>query len=619
MSQSSNQPDGQALLQSMLERLKLQPGRERHAHEHADEPLPPVPTCGADGVKEREDVTNGYALGVPAKRFEVSSVDNSFRPKDEERLQPVRGFEKYRGHFFFPPQRDNSPMGVNMVSGNVNSPQISNASTGQHFSAKALPSIGRTDSGVQQDNIFGNKDLDHGFKHNVHDWSWGSTDFTADNQGNKAFQAENGGLGDLSKWKDMQMISRKGSMTKRKQRSIENKGKRWTHKLKERWLERKGKDESKEDERNTSSAQSHLTNTTYQNAEMTVPLLGSSENPTAQSEDDTTDAFIRSSDDFQFSFSSVSLLEEIVSGQEWAKFLNTDLSDSSTNQKTPEKTLSSPDVTPKPSHNGPSNFATRQTEGGNKQWSFKASEPLPVHNDPVNANFPDEPAQNSTAHREADQSEPMEQGQSQSYVQLKQSGLTQPKTSYVERADILDDSPPTSRVNRKRQHHSAVTSQMGWGGEGQQRQGELPNSNKTDGAEQKTTPVFFGPNGSSAPPVPSHFSPRGSVPRSVLRHSASRNSDSLWGSKRRRVEPNRRVHFAETVQVIPPIEVVLDTWDSEEEYGTELGIGSEEEEEEEEEEERMAAGEQKEVPARRHALPAWIRALKRKNTGRKHS
>lgn len=253
MSQSSNQPDGQALLKSMLERLKIQPGRERHAREHTDETLPRVPTCGTDGVKEREDVTNGYVFGVPAKRFEVSSVDNSFSPKDEERRQPVRGFEKYRGHFFFPPQRDNSPIGVYKVSGNVNSPQISNASTGQNFSAEALPSLGRTDSGVQRDNISRNKDQDQDFKHNVHDWSWGSTDFTADNQENKALHAENGGFRDLSQWKDMQMISNKGSMTKRKQRSFENKGKRWTHKLKERWLERKGKDESKEDGTNTVS------------------------------------------------------------------------------------------------------------------------------------------------------------------------------------------------------------------------------------------------------------------------------------------------------------------------------------------------------------------------------
>lgn len=79
------------------------------------------------------------------------------------------------------------------------------------------------------------------------------------------------------------------------------------------------------------------------------------------------------------------------------------------------------------------------------------------------------------------------------------------------------------------------------------------------------------------------------------------------------------MHFAEKVQEIPPIEVVLDPWDSEEEYGTELWTGSEEEEEEEEKEERMAAGQQKEVPARRPALPSWIRALKRRNTGRKNS
>ncbi|XP_077387922.1 uncharacterized protein LOC144025584 [Festucalex cinctus] len=612
MSELSNPPDSQALLQSMLERLKLQPGRERHAHAHSDEPLPPVSTWEADGVesipnhkKEQDGLTNGYVFGVPAKGFGVSLVDSTFSPKEGERPQSGHGYE-YRGHFSFSPQRDNNHMGVNMVSENVTLPHISNASTGQH-SATALPSVERADTGVQRDNISGNKDR---FKHNINDWSWGSTDFTVDNQRNKSSHAENGGFGDLSKWRDMQMVPHKDSMIKRKQRSSENKARRWTQKLKERWMERpgkKGKDESKGDGTNMSSAQSHLIETLHQDAESTLPSPGSGENATAQSEDDTTDAFIRSSDDFQFGFSSVSLLEEIVSGQEWATFLNTTSSESSTNQKTPEKTLSSPGIAPKPNDNGQSAFDTDQSGGWNRQWSFRGSESLPVSKIPVAANFPEAHTQNSTAPSEADQSEPMEQGQSQPQERTKQSGIVQPKTSYVERADILDDSPPTSRVNRKRQHQSAETSQMGWRREGQEVQEEkLPNSHEMDDAEENKT------NGSSVPVVPSH-SPCGPAPRGVLRHSQSQNSDSSWESKRRRVEPNRRVHFAEAVQEIPPLEVDLDTWDSEEEYGTELSFGSEEEDDE-----HRAAEEEKEVPARRLVLPAWMRALKKKNTGRKH-
>ncbi|XP_061541412.1 uncharacterized protein zgc:113229 [Phycodurus eques] len=623
MSQLSNPPDSQALLQSMLERLKLQPGRERHAYEHTGEPLPHASTLGTDGVgsvpnhkKERDDLTNGHVFSLSAKRFGVSSGDTNFTSKYGERLQAVHGFEQHRGPFFFPPQRDNSQMDGNTVSENVTLPRLSNASTGQDFLSKTFHSFGRTDTGEQRDNISGYKDQDHGFQHNVHDWSWGSTDFAADSQGNKSFHTENGGFGDLSKWRNMEMIPYKDiSMTKRKQRSSENKARRWTQKLKERWMERtgkKGKDESMEGGMNKTLAQSRHINISHQDTKWTLPSPDSGENPTAQSEDDMIDAFIRSSDDFQFGFSSVSLLEEIVSGQEWAKFLSLAPSASSINQKTQEKKLSSPSVTPKPNHNGPSTFALHQSGGLNREWSFRSCESFPVYNIPVSVNLPEVPTQNNTEHRVANQSEPMEQGQIQSHVQLRESGLVQPRTSSVERADILDDSPPTSRVNRKRQHHSAEMSLMGWSRE---RQGEaLPNSHAMADADEQNSAPFFSPNGSSAPHVPSNLTPCGPVPRGVLRHSTSQNSDSSWESKRRRVEPNRRVHFAETVQEIPPVLVDLDTWDSEEEYGTELGSGLEEEEEEA----CTTAEEEKEASARRPALPAWIRALKRKNTGRKH-
>ncbi|XP_061690019.1 uncharacterized protein zgc:113229 [Syngnathoides biaculeatus] len=625
MSQSSNPPDSQALLQSMLERLKLQPGRERHACEHTGEKLPHASTLGTDGVgtvlnlkKEEVDLTNGYVFSLPGKRFGVSSVDTSLTSKYGEGLQPVHDLEQYRGHFFFPPQRDRSQMDGDTVLENVTLPPMSNASTGQQFLAKTFPSFGKTDTGEQQDNISGYKDQDNnGFQNNVHDWSWGSTDFAAGSQRNKSFHTENGGFGDLSKSKNMQMIPHKGisSMTKRKQRSSENQARRWTQKLKERWMERagkKGKDEPKEGGMNKTSAQSHFLNTSHQDAKLTLPSLDSCENATEQSEDDTIDAFIRSSDNFQFGFSSVSLLEEIVSGQEWAKFLSPSCSGSPINQETQEKKLSSLSVTP--NRNGPSTFRVYQSGGVNREWSFRGRESFPIYNVPISVNLPEVPTQNNTVYSDADQSEPMEQGQIQSHVQLKERALVQPRISHVERADILDDSPPTTRVNRKRQHHTAEMSQMDWSQEGQGVSEELRNSHMMDNADEQNKTPFSSPNGSSTLSVPSNLFPCCPVPKGVLRHSTYQNADLSRESKRRRVEPNRRVHFAETVQEIPPVLVDQDIWDSEEEHGTELGS----ELEDEKEKPCMTAEEEKEVSARRPGLPAWIRALKRKNTGRKH-
>lgn len=64
---------------------------------------------------------------------------------------------------------------------------------------------------------------------------------------------------------------------------------------------------------------------------------------------------------------------------------------------------------------------------------------------------------------------------------------------------------------------------------------------------------------------------------------------------------------------IEPAEVDVDYSDSEEDYGAEEDSLTEQECEVEE------APAQEEAPARRNNLPSWIKALKRKNTGRKHS
>lgn len=80
---------------------------------------------------------------------------------------------------------------------------------------------------------------------------------------------------------------------------------------------------------------------------------------------------------------------------------------------------------------------------------------------------------------------------------------------------------------------------------------------------------------------------------------------------------NRRVHFSEEVVAITPPELDPDATDSEEDSGAEEDSVIEQECEQEDEEEEQAAIKRVEAPTRRPALPAWILALKRWNTGKK--
>lgn len=72
------------------------------------------------------------------------------------------------------------------------------------------------------------------------------------------------------------------------------------------------------------------------------------------------------------------------------------------------------------------------------------------------------------------------------------------------------------------------------------------------------------------------------------------------------------MHFSEEVVTIVPPELDLDCTDSEEDSGEEEDSVIEQECEEEQ------AVIEEVAPARRPAFPAWIQALKKRNTGRKH-
>eukprot|EP00064_Thunnus_orientalis_P019679 superscaffoldBa00005029_g19805 len=589
MSQSHNPKDNQALLQSMLQRLKLQPGRESQACLHTPVPVTSAPTLGKNGERGAanfQKVNNSPinvfgANGIPTKSFGISAADSNFGFKDRERQQPGHSCELDSGLVSFPSHKDNTDKGENRVFGQATLPGITHTGTGQLFPAKSLKdaditSFERTDGEIQGEtgsfgSIAGNKDAvtttgqnqEQGFTPRVYLWSLKGADLNTGGQENKVLHVGNGGIGASAQSKDTQIVqtTTANSSSRRKQRSSDNKTRRWTQKIKERWRERpgsfgkRGKEEGVQGIESSPQTSENLINTSNKDGESIFPSLDSSatsETPPAHSEEQTSDGHIRSSSDFDFGLGSFSLLEEIVTGQEWAKFLNPAVSAPSANQRPSEEPPSQLKITPNPYDSGQSSLILSQQGDGNNQWSFRGSKSSPP-------------------------------------------------------ADTLDNPALRSRVhlNRKRQHRSAE------GTEASISSLSIPSSHVMD-----ETGVSYHDNVMSPPShSPSSFTPCGPAPQGVLKQSISRDSVSSMETltKRRRVEENRRVHFSEQVVAIAPAELDMDATDSEDDLGAEEDSVIEQEFEVE-----QAAIEEEVPPARRPVLPAWILALKRMNTGRKH-
>ncbi|KAM9850156.1 uncharacterized protein ACBR49_007377 isoform 2-T2 [Aulostomus maculatus] len=639
MSQSDNPRDSQALLQSMLQRLKLQPGRERQACLHTDGPTATMwGKDGASGASELHKLNSISTNGVP------SAVDGSFGHKEGEKLQPVHSGDQDSGHISFPSQKDNSDTdrGEKTVSG------ISLMGTGQLFPVELQnnadsPSSERTDREIQEAtgslrNIVGYKDTaigqdqdqNQGFRPRIYEWSLKTTDPDTEGQEKKVLHVGNGGS--LAQTKDMQMVpmsqNTASNMFRRKQRSSENKTRRWTQKIKERWMDRRGSlsKKVKEEDRleqtneqispqNQLLAPDNLINSSSKAGEKTAPSLNSTdptETPASHSEDATGDTHIRSVGDFEFGLGSFSLLEEIVTGQEWAKFLNPTAAS--------ERALSRPPVTPNPRDGRDSSLIVSRAGSLNHQWSFRGSESSPASNIGRERVSMDVTEGKQAEDVHGDRSEPMEDGQSNMQCEEREPGR-HPRTYYdVERADILENSTLRSGayLNRKRHYQGRVE-------ELRTNQTRYVNAAETGGSStgihaMDETGDLHQYNVSpsvaidSSPLSPSLSSPCVPAPRGVLKHSISHDSEASIEmlTKRRRVEANRRVHFSEEVVTIPPVELDPNATDSEE-------VSLEEndsllEQESEVDPEAM----EESAPARRPALPAWIRALKRKNTGRKY-
>nr|XP_020450094.1 uncharacterized protein LOC109956937 [Monopterus albus] len=619
MSQPHNSTDTQSLLQSMLQRLKLQPGREGQALLHT----PAASTWGQDGgigASNLQQINNGPensiafgTNGIPSKDFGISAAG-----KDGEIPQRGHGCEVDEHLISFPSQKhksddDTSPNGV---LGQVTSPGIAPTGTGWLFPAKSLKdadstSFYRTDMErvsfgnsamtnpvprVTLTSMGQNQEQNEAFKSKVYMWSLKCTDVNLDtgSQENKMLHMGNG---DLAQNTGIQFVASSQKTTNsnsRRQRSSENKTRRWTQKIRERWRDRSGSKKGKEGAimyqksqqvPETSPQNQLLTaeNTFSKEAQETLSALDNSDPskiPPAHTDNSTLEGRFRSYSDSEFGLGSFSLLEEIVTGQEWAEFLH------------PNQSEASP----------VSNF-------GMAPVSANAFQPASMDVSEGKQQYV----------READQLEPMEDGCNQSDVQSGESVLSPPPS--LKPADILYMSVLKSQaLSRKRQHRSAGRRNKRLQTEESdrkeaQREGSLSITSshvmdETGESRHDEVIPLYTLNPSPMPLSPSFFNPCAPVPRSVLISQDSEYSVETE-TKRRRVEDNRRVRFSEEVAIIEPLELELGISDSEED------IGSEEDSVIEQECEQAAVEDV--ALTRRHALPAWILALKRKNTGKKHT
>lgn len=282
MSQPPNSTDTQAVLQSMLQRLKIQTGRDGQVHLHTSSPVTPASPWGQGGERgvfnphKLNGPVNTFefgAISIPSKEFRISAADGNFSLKGEETKQPGLNCEVDRGPVSSPTQKGNG----GDVTGANRVPGITPTGTGQLFPAKSLKDAYVTSSERTGVKSFGsvkessNKDFDRslgqvedqGFTPRVYTWSLNAANAKADagSQEHNVFHVENGGFGALAQSNDTQMFSTAQNKTmNRKQQSFENKTRRWTQRIKERWrgrpgsLSKKAEEEQRENQHSEDAA-----------------------------------------------------------------------------------------------------------------------------------------------------------------------------------------------------------------------------------------------------------------------------------------------------------------------------------------------------------------------------
>lgn len=254
MSQPPNATDSQALLQSMLQRLRIQQGKESETQQHSHVPNSAVSTCAEEGVTGASSVQtlhNGPAAdgfdfgtnGITSKASRVSEEDQSLSLKGEVKQKPVLSWEVDKDHVSFPAKKDKSDGGTdkNRAVGQDAQPTVPPAQTGPLFPAK-LSKDGAVTSYTSNVENVNNGGMNQGFQPKVFAWSSSPTHVTGSPR-YRVLPVENGGFGFTPSNETLisptdQNIER-GGFT-RKQQTKGKKSRRWTQKIKDRWKDRPG-------------------------------------------------------------------------------------------------------------------------------------------------------------------------------------------------------------------------------------------------------------------------------------------------------------------------------------------------------------------------------------------
>lgn len=259
MSQSPESTDTQAVLQSMLQRLKIQQAKDSEKQQQLHAPNSVVSTCAegevseASSKKRNDGPADGgeYGInGVPSKLLRSFEANQSTHLKRGVVLKPVLNWEVDKGHISFPAQKDNSDGGAGQISpvGQDAQPRIRPAETGQLFPVELpkdvnVPSNRSNVETMSIGSVTVSQPQSQGFSPRLFAWSPTPTYVT----GSPRFRflpVENGECGTPKPSKDLQITATDPNIQKSgfsiKQPSPGNKPRRWTQKIKARWKDRPG-------------------------------------------------------------------------------------------------------------------------------------------------------------------------------------------------------------------------------------------------------------------------------------------------------------------------------------------------------------------------------------------
>lgn len=257
MSQPHNSTDSQAIVQSMLQRLRIQQERGSQPCFQTAVPITDASTGGQVGEnggtndQKSNRPVNGFGFynGTLPKELRISTADSNFGFKGGKIQQSAVSSEAGSGLISSPKEKctTDGGTGYKELFGQATQSGISPAGTGPLAPAKSLEDAGVTSmDGTTVERVsFGLGQIQNqGFTPKVYAWSLKST-----NEGNgkgslepKLLGGENGGFGTFSPSKDLHTVQTVQSSTNSpSRRSLSgNKARRWTQKIKEKWRDRPG-------------------------------------------------------------------------------------------------------------------------------------------------------------------------------------------------------------------------------------------------------------------------------------------------------------------------------------------------------------------------------------------